>query len=79
MTPARDPKLLFFKDPRGSQEAPRGTQEARGVLKENRAKTYVFFHRKWIHRPFRVAFEGVTLTISAACHEKWTDAEGEST
>ena len=34
------------------------------------AKTIVFFCKSSRDRPFRLSFGGVTLTISAACHQK---------
>ena len=42
----------------------------RRVLEGKCAKFIVFFCRKWRDRPFRLAFGGVTLTISAACQQK---------
>ncbi len=43
---------------------------AHDLREENCVKTIAFFHQKSRDRAFRLAFGGVTLTISAACAQK---------
>ena len=60
--------------PGGTQRHPGGTQGSprrpEASERQNGPKPLCFFQQKLRDRPFRVAFEGVTLTISAACAQK---------
>ena len=56
--------------PRGTQEAPGGSQGTRGVFDAKCAKTIVFYSKNGAREPFRVDGSDVTLTVPAACAQK---------
>ena len=62
--------------PRRHQEVPRGSEASGTHRLMDVCSRLQYFHKK---RQFRVRGAKVTLTISAACHEKWAGVEGEST